>query len=154
MYKALMDRHMYRWQMDRWRVIYIISYHIPYGLWVMASTQIPNYETRSLANNLKSKNQELSSLFMTHRINGMHALIKFPEYIPYGLGVMARTRSGTYRRTDTSYQWDACTHKVSWIYSIRFRSYGLDMKWDVWTDRLTDGQMDGRTDGDVRDGQG
>ena len=36
----------------------------------------------------------------THRINGMHALIKFPEYIPYGLGVMARTRSGTYRQTD------------------------------------------------------
>ena len=64
----------------------------------MASTQIPNYETRSLANNLKSKNQELSSLFMTHRINAMHALIKFPEYIPYG--VMARTRSGMYGRTD------------------------------------------------------
>ena len=61
----------------------------------MASTQIPNYETRSLANNLKSKNQELSSLFMTNCINAMHALIKFPEYIPYGLGVMARTRSGT-----------------------------------------------------------
>ena len=36
----------------------------------------------------------------THRINGMHELIKFPEYIPYGLGVMARTRSGTYGRTD------------------------------------------------------
>ena len=36
----------------------------------------------------------------THRINGMPALIKFPEYIPYGLGVMARTRSGTYGRTD------------------------------------------------------
>ena len=36
----------------------------------------------------------------THRINGMHALIKFPEYIPYGLGVMARKRSGTYGRTD------------------------------------------------------
>ena len=36
----------------------------------------------------------------THRINRMHALIKFPEYIPYGLGVMARTRSGTYRQTD------------------------------------------------------
>ena len=66
----------------------------------MASTQIPYYETRSLANNLKSKNQELSSLFMTHRINAMHALIKFPEYIPYGLGVMARTRSGTYGWTD------------------------------------------------------
>ena len=36
----------------------------------------------------------------THRINAMHALMKFPEYIPYGLGVMARTRSGTYGRTD------------------------------------------------------
>ena len=66
----------------------------------MASTQIPNYETRSLANNLKSKNQELSSLFMTYRINAMHALIKFPEYIPFGLGVMAWTRSGTYGQTD------------------------------------------------------
>ena len=48
----------------------------------------------------KPKMQELSSLFMTHRINVMHALIKFPEYIPYGLGVMAWTRSGTYGRTD------------------------------------------------------
>ena len=35
--------------------------------------------------------QELSSLFMT-RINVMHALVKFHEYIPYSLGVMARTR--------------------------------------------------------------
>ena len=71
-----------------------IHNQLPYSIWfyVMASTQISNYETRSLANNLKSKNQELSSLFMTHRINAMHALIKFPEYIPYGLGVMARTR--------------------------------------------------------------
>ena len=114
----------------------------------MASTQIPNYETRSLANNLKSKNQELSSLFMTHRINAMHALVKSPEYIPYGLGVMARTRSGTYGRTDTSYQWDVCTHKVSCIYSIRLRSYGPDTKWDIWTDRRTDGQTD------VQNGQG
>ena len=59
----------------------------------------------------KPKMQELSSLFMTHRINAMHALIKFPEYIPYGLGVIAQTRSGTYGRTDALYQWDACTHK-------------------------------------------
>ena len=36
----------------------------------------------------------------THRINGMHALIKFPGYIPYGLGVMAWIRSGRYGRTD------------------------------------------------------
>ena len=40
----------------------------------------------------KQKMQELSSLFMTHRINVMHALVKFHEYIPYTLGVMARTR--------------------------------------------------------------
>ena len=39
----------------------------------------------------KPKTQELSSLFMTHRINVMHALVKFHEYIPYSLGVMART---------------------------------------------------------------
>ena len=40
----------------------------------------------------KPKMQELSSLFMTHHINVMHTLVKFHEYIPYSLGVMARTR--------------------------------------------------------------
>ena len=40
----------------------------------------------------KPKMQELSFLFMTHRLSVMHALVKFYEYIPYGLGVMARTR--------------------------------------------------------------
>ena len=40
----------------------------------------------------KQKMQELSSLFMTHRINVMHALVKFHEYIPHSLGVMARIR--------------------------------------------------------------
>ena len=40
----------------------------------------------------KQKMQELSSLFMTHLTNVMHALVKFHEYIPYRLGVMARTR--------------------------------------------------------------
>ena len=39
----------------------------------------------------KPKMQELSSLFMTHRINVMYAPVKFHEYIPYSLGVMART---------------------------------------------------------------
>ena len=39
----------------------------------------------------KPKMQELSSLFITHRLSVMHALVKFHEYIPYGLGVMART---------------------------------------------------------------
>ena len=40
----------------------------------------------------KPKMQELSSLFMTHHLSVMHALVKFHEYIPYGLGVMARTQ--------------------------------------------------------------
>ena len=33
----------------------------------------------------KPKMQELSSLFMTHRLSVMYALVKFHEYIPYGL---------------------------------------------------------------------
>ena len=41
---------------------------------------------------IKKKMQELSSLFITHHINVLHALVKFHEYIPYSLGVMARTR--------------------------------------------------------------
>ena len=40
----------------------------------------------------KPKMQELSSLFMTHRLNVMYAPMKFHEYIPYGLGFMARTQ--------------------------------------------------------------
>ena len=40
----------------------------------------------------KPNNQELSSLFMTHGLNVMHAPVKFHKYIPYGLGVMAWTR--------------------------------------------------------------
>ena len=40
----------------------------------------------------KAKMQAMSSLFMTHRLNVMHAPVQFHEYIPYGLGVMARTR--------------------------------------------------------------
>ena len=67
---------------------------------------------------------------MTHRINVMHALVKFHEYIPYSLGVMAQTRltiwnlvKGNNSKTknarvvflvpDTSSQCDACTGKVS-----------------------------------------
>ena len=40
----------------------------------------------------KPKLQELSPSFMTHHINVMHALVKFHEYIPYSLGVMALTQ--------------------------------------------------------------
>ena len=43
----------------------------------------------------KPNKQELSSLFMTHRLNVMHAPVKFHKYIPYGLGVMTHTRIGT-----------------------------------------------------------
>ena len=39
----------------------------------------------------KPNKQEFSSLFMTHRLNVMHAPVKFHKYIPYGLGVTART---------------------------------------------------------------
>ena len=47
----------------------------------------------------KPNKQELSSFFTTHRLNVMHAPVKFHKYIPYGLGVMTRTRIGTYVRT-------------------------------------------------------
>ena len=40
----------------------------------------------------KPKMQELSSSFLTHRLSVMHVLVKFHEYIPYGIGVIARTR--------------------------------------------------------------
>ena len=40
----------------------------------------------------KTNMQELSSLFKTHRLSVMQALVKFHEYISYGLGVMARTQ--------------------------------------------------------------
>ena len=39
----------------------------------------------------KPKVQKLSSLFMIHCLIVMYAPVKFHEYIPYSLGVMART---------------------------------------------------------------
>ena len=42
----------------------------------------------------KPNKQEWSSLFMTRRLNVMHAPVKFHKYIPYGLGVMAWIRNG------------------------------------------------------------
>ena len=39
----------------------------------------------------KPNKQELSSLFKTHGLNVIDAPVKFHKYIPYGLGVMART---------------------------------------------------------------
>ena len=54
----------------------------------------------------KPKMQELSSLFMTHCLIVMYAPVKFHEYIPYSLGVMALTRKRDVRtdgRTDVQY---------------------------------------------------
>ena len=48
----------------------------------------------------KPNKQELSSFFMTYRLNVMHAPVKFHKYIPYGYGVMARIQIGT----------DVCTY--------------------------------------------
>ena len=39
----------------------------------------------------KPNKQELSSMFITHRLNVMHASVNFHKYIPYSLGVMAHT---------------------------------------------------------------
>ena len=44
----------------------------------------------------KPNKQELSSMFITHCLNVMHASVNFYKYIPYGLGVMARTRFTTW----------------------------------------------------------
>ena len=49
----------------------------------------------------KPKMQELSSLFMIHRFIGMYAPVKFHEYIPNSLGVMARTPFTTVYATKT-----------------------------------------------------
>ena len=72
----------------------LVKFHeyIPYSLGVMALDTV-NYMEPSQGEIIqKPKMQELSSLFMTHHINVMHALVKFHEYIPYSLGVMAPTR--------------------------------------------------------------
>ena len=44
--------------------------------------------------------QELSSLFMTHRLNVMYAPVKFHEYIPYGLEVWKLWPGHEVGRTD------------------------------------------------------
>ena len=44
--------------------------------------------------------QELSSLFMIHRLIVMYAPVKFHEYIPYDLELWPGHESGTYGRTD------------------------------------------------------
>ena len=64
--------------------------YIPYGLGVMAQIMFTIW-TKSRIDNSKTK-KALSSLFITHHHNVMHAPEKFHKYIPYGLGVMAWTQ--------------------------------------------------------------
>ena len=117
----------------------------------MASTQIPNYETRSLANNLKSKNQELFSLFMTHRINAMHALIKFPEYISelWPGHEVGRTDEQTYRINGMHALVkfpEYIPYGLGVMARTRSGTYGRTDRWtDRWTDRRTYGTDRGNT---------
>ena len=65
-------------------------FHTVYELWPGHRLL---YATKTREDNSKTKNARFVFLVhMTHRINVMHALVKFHEYIPYSLGVMARTR--------------------------------------------------------------
>ena len=89
----------------------------------------------------KPKMQNLSSLFMTHRLIVMYAPVKFHEYIHKVLELWSDTKVGrtdgqigggikkakvVFLVHDTSAQCHACTCIVSRIYSIQFRSYGPD----------------------------
>ena len=70
----------------------LVKFHeyIPYCLGV---TGVNNMEVLSQGEIIqKPKMQELSSLFMIHNLNVMHAPVKFHEYIPYGVAVTAQTR--------------------------------------------------------------
>ena len=72
----------------------LVKFHeyIPYSLGVMARIRLTIWNLVKGKQFKNQKTHELSSLFLTHRLSVMHALVKFHEYIPYGLGVMARTR--------------------------------------------------------------
>ena len=65
--------------------------YIPYGLKSYGPDTVYHMELSQGQIIQKPNKQELSSLFMTHRLNVMHPPVKFHQYIPYGLGVMART---------------------------------------------------------------
>ena len=80
----------------------------------------------------KQKMQELSSLFMTHRLNVMHAPIKFHEYIPYGLGVMARhgllygtkSRGNNSKTKNAEFSSLLMTHLLSVMHAlVKFHEY-------------------------------
>ena len=57
--------------------------YIPYGLGVMAHTQFKYMELSQGQIIQKPNKQDLSSFFMTHRLNVMHAPVNFHKYISY-----------------------------------------------------------------------
>ena len=71
----------------------LVKFHkyIPFGLGVMALDTVYFMELNQGEIIQKPKMQELSSLFMTYRLIVMYAPVKFHEYIPYSLGVMAQS---------------------------------------------------------------
>ena len=73
--------------------------YIPYGLGVMARTQIGTYVCQVQIIQKPNK-QEVDTFFMTHRLNVMHAPVKFHKYIPYGLGPDANWDGRTYERDE------------------------------------------------------
>ena len=50
------------------------------------------YATKTREDNSKAKNARVVFLVNDTSYKCVHALVKFHEYIPYGLGVMAHTR--------------------------------------------------------------
>ena len=57
--------------------------YIPYGLGVMAHTQLKYMELSQGQITQKPNKQDLSSFFTTHRLNVMHAPVNFHKYISY-----------------------------------------------------------------------
>ena len=66
--------------------------YIPYGFMSYGPDTVYYMELSQEEIIQKAKMQEFSSFIMTHGLNVMHALVKFHEYIPYGLGVIAPTQ--------------------------------------------------------------
>ena len=74
------------------------------------------YGTKSRGNNYKTKHDRFTSLFMTYHLNVMHAPVKFHEYIPNGLGVMARHEVG-------------CTDRCAGRTGVTFMPFRCSSNW-------------------------
>ena len=61
-----------------------VKFHIFHTVKELWPVHILLYGTKSRQIIQKPNKQDLSSLFMTHHLNAMHAPVKFHKYIPYG----------------------------------------------------------------------